>query len=147
MKNTSTLPMPVDGLIPHRPPICLVTRLLASTGQSGVVEARITPDNILLDEDGNLEPLAMMELIAQASAAVKGYNDLCRGKGVKQGFLVDIRDARFTGRCAEGDRLHIHVEITHTIGGFSVVKGEVRQNTASLATATLKLWVPEEDIQ
>lgn len=137
--------MSVETLIPHRPPMCLVTRLLAYQNQTGVVEAIITPDSPLVNKNGRLEPLAMMELIAQASAAVKGYHDLMKGGAIKQGFLVDIRNARFTGECLKQDRLHIHVHITQTIGGFSMVKGKVTQETNTLAMANLKLWIPEEE--
>jgi 3-hydroxyacyl-[acyl-carrier-protein] dehydratase len=76
MGNDLTLPFPTERLVPHRPPLCLVKRLLEFSGQTGVVEAVIEPDNIFLNADGSLPPLAAIELIAQASAAVKGYDDL-----------------------------------------------------------------------
>jgi len=136
--------MSADLLVPHRPPLCLAGRLLEFTGQTGVVESVIGPDNIFLKEDGSLPSLAMVELIAQASAAVKGYDDLRQGKGIKKGFLVDIREIRFTGRCFKGDTLHVRVEIVRTISGFSVIHGEVERKGDITATGTLKLWVPED---
>ena len=137
------LPMPADRLVPHRPPLCLVDRLLEFSGQTGVVESIIRPDNIFLNEDGSLPCLILVELIAQASAAVKGYDDLRQGKGIKKGFLVDIRDVRFMGRCFKGDMLNIKIEIIKTISGFSVVNGEVERNGDVIAVGRIKLWVPE----
>jgi len=136
--------MAAEMLVPHRPPLCLVSRLLEFSGQTGVVESVIGPDNIFLEEDGSLPSLILAELIAQASAAVKGYDDLRQGKGIKKGFLVDIREIRFTGRCFKGDLLHIKVEIIRTISGFSVIHGEVEKNGDVLSAGTLKLWVPED---
>jgi predicted hotdog family 3-hydroxylacyl-ACP dehydratase len=109
--------MDAEMLVPHRPPLCLVGRLLEFSGQTGIVESFIGPDNIFLKEDGTLNSLTLAELIAQASAAVKGYDDLRQGKEIKKGFLVDIREMRFMGECLKGDLL---------------------------AAGTLKLWVPED---
>ena len=139
------LPMPADRLVPHRPPLCLVNRLLEFSGQTGIVESFIEPENIFLNKDGILPSLTLVELIAQASAAVKGYDDLRQGKGIKKGFLVDIHEIRFMGRCFKGDMLYIKIEIIKTISGFSVVHGEVERNGDVIAVGTLKLWVPENN--
>lgn len=144
MDISLALPMPAEMLVPHRPPLRLAGHLLEFAGQTGIVESVIGPDNIFLKEDGSLPLLAMVELIAQASAAVKGYDDLRQGKGIKKGFLVDIRETRFIGRCFQGDTLHVRVEIIRTISGFSVIHGEVEKKGDIIATGTLKLWVPED---
>lgn len=134
--------MSAELLVPHRPPIRLVNRLLDFSGQTGVVESIIGQDNIFLDEDGALPSLIMTELIAQASAAVKGYHDMCQGKEIKKGFLVDIREINFTGRCFKGETLYIKIEILRTISGFSVIKGEVEKEGEVLGAGTIKIWVP-----
>jgi 3-hydroxymyristoyl/3-hydroxydecanoyl-(acyl carrier protein) dehydratase len=83
-------------------------------------------------------------LIAQASAAVKGYTDLSQGREIKKGFLVDVRRARFMGQCFDGDRLRIKVETLKTIAGFSVINGEVHRHGEIIAAGTVKVWVPDE---
>ena len=144
MSHDLSLPIPADKLIPHRPPLCLVARLLEFKDPTGVVESIILPDNIMLNSDGSLEQLSVIELIAQASAAVKGYSDLLQGRDIKKGFLVDVRRARFMGQCFSGDRLHIKVETLKNIAGFSVIDGEVARKGETIAAATVKVWVPEE---
>jgi 3-hydroxyacyl-[acyl-carrier-protein] dehydratase len=136
--------MSADLLVPHRPPLCLVKRLMEFSGQTGIVESIIEPDNLFLDEDDSLPSLTLVELIAQAAAAVKGYDDLSQGKKIKKGFLVDIREIRFMGRCFKGDTLHIRIEILRTISGFSVVHGEVERKGDIIASGRLKLWVQED---
>jgi len=138
------LPMPADRLVPHRPPLCLIDRLLEFNGQTGVVESVIGSGNIFLNEDGSIPSLTLVELIAQASAAVKGYEDMTQGKAIKRGFLVNIREIRFMGQCFKGDKLYIKIEITKTISGFLIVNGEVERSGDIIAIGTLKLWIPED---
>jgi 3-hydroxyacyl-[acyl-carrier-protein] dehydratase len=144
MDNNLSLPMPADRLVPHRPPLCLIDRLLEFSGQTGVVESVIGSGNIFLNEDGSIPSLTLVELIAQASAAVKGYIDLTQGKAIKKGFLVNVREIRFMGQCFKGDKLYIKIEITRTISGFIIVHGEVERDGEIVAIGTLKLWVPED---
>ena len=143
MKIDLSLPMPVEMLIPHRPPLRLITRLLEFKNQSGVVESVVSADNILLNDD-TLDPLAMIEMMAQSYAAVKGYNDLLLGEQVKKGFLVDLKKFIVRNLCREEDRLIIRVETVASIGGFAVANGEVIREGKIVASGTVKFWVPGE---
>lgn len=143
MTTDLSLPMPAEMLVPHKAPFCLITRLLEFGDQGGTVETLLSGDNILLDEDGELEPLALIELIAQSYAAVKGYDDLIKGREAKKGFLVDVRHFRFHDPCREGDRLIIKVRAVGTIGGFAVAGGDVICNGRIIASGKVKLWIPE----
>jgi 3-hydroxymyristoyl/3-hydroxydecanoyl-(acyl carrier protein) dehydratase len=144
MDNNLTLPMSADKLVPHRPPLCFVKRLLEFSAQTGIVESVIESDNIFLNEDGSIPTLTLVEVIAQAAATVKGYDNLLQGEGIKKGFLVDIREIRFMGQCFRGDRLLIRIEILRTISGFSIVRGEAARNGEIIALGTIKLWVTED---
>ena len=146
MSHDLSLPIPTDKLIPHRPPPCLVARLLEFKDPTRIVESVIMSDNIMLNSDGRLEQLSVIELIAQSSAAVKGYTDLLHGRDIRKGFLVDVRRARFMGQCFRGDRLHIKVETLKSIAGFSVIDGEVQRQGQIIAAGTVKVWVPEEGV-
>jgi 3-hydroxymyristoyl/3-hydroxydecanoyl-(acyl carrier protein) dehydratase len=139
-----TLPMSAESLVPHRPPFLLVDRILEFSGQKGVLECVVRPDNIFLNGDGTFPSLALVELMAQAAAAIMGYSDLIEGKDIKMGFLVDIRQVRFTGQGFKGDTLIIRSEVLRTISGFSIVQGEVKRAGEIIANGTLKLWVKEE---
>jgi predicted hotdog family 3-hydroxylacyl-ACP dehydratase len=71
IKNIS-LPIDAEQLVPHRRPVCMIDRLVEYRDESGVVEALIRSGNILVGEDGVLDCIAYMELIAQAYAATYG---------------------------------------------------------------------------
>ena len=144
MDTDIKLPMPAERLVPHRPPFLLVDRLLDFTGQTGVVESVLTPDNLFIDEDGHFQEIAMIEILAQSAAAVKGYSDLKEGKGIRKGFLEDIREFLFKRRCYKGDSIHSRIEITRSFSGFSVLNGSLKCTGKELAYGTLKLWVPDD---
>ena len=139
-----SLPMSVEKLVPHRPPVLLVNSIIDFSGETGIIESVIEPDNIFLEEDGSLPEVTTIEIMAQASAAVKGYSDLKQGKDIKKGFLVDIRKSVFNGKCYSRDILRSRIEITKSFSGFSVVDGRLERSGEELANAVFKLWVPGE---
>ena len=139
------LPLPVEKLIPHQKPMCLVDRLVEFKDQGGTVEARVLPGQILVDDDGRLETLAVAEMIAQAYAAVKGYGDRIAGRPVGQGFWVGIRTIQFHQAVFAGDDLRIHVNTVGNIAGFAVVEGVVTRKSDIIAEGQIKLWVKQDE--
>ena len=136
------LPISAERLVPHRPPMLLIGRLVDFEGDSGVAEAELRTGNPLLDEKNGLDRCAAMEMIAQAYAAVKGYDDLLNGRGVKGGYLVGVRKMYFHGNCGEGDVLRIHVAMVNNLGHFSTAGGEVFREGALIAEGVVKVWTP-----
>jgi len=146
MQNSEMqLPLPVEALIPHREPMCLVDNLVEFKDQAGTVEARVHPGKILVDDDGRLEPLAVAEMIAQAYAAVRGFGDRLAGRPLRQGFWVGIRKIQFHLPAFAGDHLRIHVNTIGGIAGFAVVEGVVTRNSDIIAEGQIKLWVNEDE--
>lgn len=138
-----TLPQAAEHLLPHRPPMMLIDRLLSyQDDRSGSAEVELRPGCVLAD--GTLNRVALVEMMAQTYAAIKGYEDITQGKPVLEGFLVGIRKARFPRDARVGDRLTIDVANIGTIDGFHMIRGSVYCDTALLAEGTLKLWVPDE---
>ena len=145
METEQRLPLPAEALIPHRKPMCIIDRLIDTKAQGGTAEAGVAPDSVLVDEDGQLDPTAVAEMIAQTYAAVKGYNDRLSGEPVKQGFLVGIRKIQFLKLVFVGDVLRINVDTVGAISGFAVVKGQVTRNQEVIAEGEIKLWIQPEN--
>ena len=145
METEPTLPLPVEALIPHRKPLCMIDRLIDVKDQGGTAEAEVTSDNVMVDEAGQLDPFATAEMIAQTYAAVKGYEVRLSGKPVKQGFLVGIRKIQFLKLVFVGDVLRINVDTVGAISGFAVVKGQVTRNQEVIAEGEIKLWIQSEN--
>lgn len=138
-----TLPRSAAELLPHRPPMQLIDRLLASDGNSAVAETLPAGDHLFAGADGRLDPVALIEMFAQTYAAMQGFEDLRIGRAVKEGFLVGIRRIRIEGTARVGERLEVMVRTIGAIDGFAVAEGEVRSGGAVLAAGSLKLWIPD----
>jgi predicted hotdog family 3-hydroxylacyl-ACP dehydratase len=143
MKSELTLPLNAEKLIPHRKPVCMVDRLIEFKDQAGTVEAVVSSESALIEEDGQLDQLAVTEMIAQACAAAKGYEGRLASEPMKLGFLVGINKIEFFGKAFAGDYLQISVRTVGAISGFTVVEGEVICNEKIIAAGKIKLWVPE----
>jgi predicted hotdog family 3-hydroxylacyl-ACP dehydratase len=141
IKNIS-LPIDAEQLVPHRRPVCMIDRLVEYRDESGVVEALIRSGNILVGEDGVLDCIAYMELIAQAYAAFKGYRDMLHEEPVKKGFLVVVKHMECKREAFLGDILRINVSTISEVGGFAVAEGTVTRDDEVLATGGLTLWIP-----
>ena len=138
------LPMSAEQLVPHRPPFLFVTNLLEFSGEAGVVESILAPDNLFLNEDNSLRELAMVEILAQSAAAVKGFSSLQKGEEIKKGFLVEIREFFYKKESYGGDIIHSHIEIIKSFSGFSIIKGVLKVRGEELGSGSLKLWVPDD---
>ena len=145
MKPELTLPLDAQKLIPHRKPLCMVDRLIEYKDQAGTVEAVVSFENALIDDEGELDQLAVTEMIAQACAAAKGYEGRLASDPMKLGYLVGIKRLQFFGKASAGDNLQISVRTVGAISGFTVVEGKVICNNKTIAAGKLKLWVPEPE--
>jgi len=138
------LPQPAREFLPHRPPMQLVDRLLAVDSGEGLLEVVPGPGNPLLGKDGELDGVALIELIAQGYAAIQGYEDRCAGRPPGRGFLVGIRRAELFAPARLGECLQVRVRTQARVDAFAMIEGEVRSGAALLASAALKLWLPGE---
>ena len=141
MSEAISFPIAAERLIPHRRPMQMVDALLAFDGETGTVGVRVAEGNPLLEEDGSLAEVALMELLAQSYAAVQGYADSLAGAETRQGFLVGVRKAVFHARPQLGDELRVRVRATARFEGFAVVEGDVRRGGELLAEGNIKLWI------
>jgi predicted hotdog family 3-hydroxylacyl-ACP dehydratase len=142
IKEDLTLPFEAERLVPHRRPVCMIDRLVEYRDESGVVEALIRSENLLINEDGVLDRTAYMELIAQAYAAFKGYRDLLHEKPIKKGFLVVVKQMECKGEAFLGDLLRINVSTISEVGDFAVAEGTITRGGEVLASGGLTLWIP-----
>ena len=141
MSETMSFPIAAERLIPHRRPMQMIDALLAFDGETGTVGVRVAECNPLLEKDGSLAEVALMELLAQSYAAVQGYADSLTGAETRQGFLVGVRKAVFHARPRVGDELRVRVRATARFEAFAVVEGDVRRGGELLAEGNIKLWI------
>jgi 3-hydroxyacyl-[acyl-carrier-protein] dehydratase len=137
-----SLPFEAELLVPHRRPIRMIDRLVEFRDKSGVVEALVSSDNLLVGEDGTLDCIAFVEIIAQAYAAVKGYYNLSHNIPVKKGFLVAVKHIECNGEAYLGNLLRVNASTISEIGDYAIAEGVVMREEEVLASASLTLWIP-----
>ena len=140
MSQATSLPATASGLTPHRRPMRLVDRVLRSNGADGEVDTVVTPDGPFTGEDGILDATAFPELIAQAYAAVVGYEHVLQDLPLPRGYLVGMQAVKILGQAGAGETLNIKVETVAEMDGFAVIQGQVLRADAVLAQGRIKVW-------
>ena len=135
------LPLPAEELVPHRLPMRLINRLLEINGKNGVVEVVVEEYCPLVDETGQLEDIALIELVAQGYAALKGYLDRLQNKPMRQGFLVGIKKLEKIDSARVGDCLRIEVVTLAELDDFAVAEGQIWRNEKLVARGEIKIWI------
>lgn len=136
-----SLPLCTEELIPHRSPMRLIDRLIAVDGKNGVVEARVGRDQLLVSVDGRLEEAALIEIIAQSYAALKGYIDRRDQLPVRRGFLVGIKKIVCQAAVQADDLLQVHIRTIAELDDFAVAEGEIRHRDEVVAHGEIKVWI------
>ncbi|PLX82980.1 MAG: hypothetical protein C0617_12870 [Desulfuromonas sp.] len=143
MSGSDALSLPAEEFLPHRAPMLLVETLSDYADLAGTVETTVAEGGLLLDDSGCLEPVALAELLAQAFGVVKGHADRLAGLEVREGFLVGIKKAEFLRPVRAGEALRIAVRTVATLEGFTVAEGEVLSGGETVASGSIKIWVPK----
>jgi len=136
-----SLPLAAETLVPHRLPMRLVDQLIAIEGKNGTVQAQVRADCPLVDVNGQLEDVALIELIAQGYAALKGYVDRRDNKPVRQGFLVGIKKLEWFAAARVGDDLQINIQTVAELDDFAVAAGTIQRGDVVLARGEVKVWI------
>jgi len=146
--TTDMLVLPAEAaqLAPHRPPMLLLSRLLACDGEQGLAEAVVPEHGPVLDAQGRLLPEALWEMVAQAYALVAGYAARRQDPQAppRQGMLVGMRHAQVLSLARAGEVLQVHVEPGGHFGDFVMVQGQVMRDGEVLGQAELKLYMAED---
>lgn len=79
----------IKAYIPQRPPFIMIDNLIEATPHTFVSDFCVLPDNIFLDGD-ILREFALIENIAQTSAAGIGFLESASGSGPGDGFIGGI---------------------------------------------------------
>ncbi len=136
-------PKPAAQVLPHREGMLLLTELTECREGHGRSTAVIAPDNLFLDGHGNLEPIALVEMLAQGAAALRGYHPARPDQPPRIGYLVGIKRLEIAGRVGVGDSLTLQVHQTFAMQQVSILDGRVLLGDKCLASGTLKVWEEE----
>jgi 3-hydroxyacyl-[acyl-carrier-protein] dehydratase len=141
--NDLQLPCPVEQFVPHRPPMLLVAWLLERQPGRALLEATVPEEGIWMVARDEILPEYYIELVAQAMAAVNGYDAIQEGSAPKSGMLVGVDHYCLEKQATPGETVWIEVEKTFEFGAVKIIRGVVRNDSRSLARVELKVWEGE----
>lgn len=134
------LPVDVARVIPHKPPMLLIDRLLEVNERASVSETTLRPDMIFVDENGLLDAAAYPEIISQAVAAQEGFRR-CGGRNpMAEGLLLGIKELEVFGAAIVGDTLRIVLNKKTKFGDFGIITGEVYNSDKLIVRGEIKVW-------
>ena len=81
----------IERLVPHKPPMLLVDRIVGEAGETTLAEHTVTTDNLFLIPGKGVPTYVAFEMMAQGICATDGLRRFRRGQGPELGFLLGCR--------------------------------------------------------
>jgi predicted hotdog family 3-hydroxylacyl-ACP dehydratase len=132
--------IPIQELIPQRPPFVLVDRFVFEDEETLYSLFRVPADHVMV-EDGVLTEGGLVENIAQTAAARAGF--LCRRDGlpVPRGYIGAVQQLEIRDLPAVADEIRTSVTIKHQVFNATQVQGTVWLGNKVLGTCDMKIFI------
>lgn len=141
-ESESTLP--IRELLPHRPPMLLVDRLVEATPDGVVCEVSICPDSVYSTSNG-VPNVVVLECMAQAVGVFVGLSSRHEGKPIRDGYLVGVNNAQFNvDGFAIGAKLRISAKRIWGNVPFASFECKTTVDDIEAASATLNVYQLEQ---
>jgi len=141
---------PISELVPHKPPMVLLDRVLSYSTDFVCCEVEIRVDSAFVQRDGDdngaggVPALVGMEYMAQCVAVFAGLSARESGQPARIGLLLGSRDLRFDADLFPvGDRLTVEARKTwgeNILGSFAC---RVLRGAEVLVQGTLNVYQGE----
>lgn len=133
------LPMAVDALIPQKLGMKVIDRLEKVSEREAETSAFIKNDMVFINDDGTIDEVVYIEMIAQTIAAREGFRVMGNNEKI-EGFLLGIKDFKVYSKAYVGDILRINVKKRVRYGDFGIVKGVISNGNETIAEGEVKVW-------
>lgn len=134
------LPVDVARVIPHKPPMLLIDRLLEIGDRVSVSEMTVRREMIFVDDDGRLDDSSYPEIISQAVAAQEGFRRIGSSRPLTEGFLLGVKKLEILGVSYVGDTLRVSLYKASRFGDFGILDGKVYNGETLVARGEIKVW-------
>lgn len=134
------LPLPVNEFIPQKGSMRVIDSLLSVGERSVVVESVVNENMLFVDEDGALDEVVFMEMIAQAIAAMNGFMMRNNPDADLGGFLLGAKKLKIQSKAYVGDCLKISVYKEAKYGDFGILKGTIFKGDQIIAEGEIKVY-------
>ena len=140
------LPVNAAMLVPHKPPMLMIDRLLEVKERASLSEMTVRKDMVFVGPDGTLDDASYAEIISQALAAMEGFRKLGSRTPRQEGMLLGIKNLEVKGSARVGDTLRIAITKVAKYGDFGIIRGEVRKNDEVIASGEVKAWQADKAV-
>lgn len=125
-------------LIPQRPPMVMVDRLLHCDTVVTETEFTVRRESLMV-ENGSLSAIGLIENIAQTCAARMGYINLCSGKEVRVGVIGALREVEINALPEVGSIINTRIEVSDEVFGMTLAQAETYCGDTLLCRGTIKI--------
>ncbi len=139
-KDIVRLPVEASRLVPHKPPMLILDKLIKVNERASVSEIEISEDTIFIGADGKLDESSYPEIISQSIAAQSGFKNMGNRGAGSEGLLLGVKNLEVLGTAGLGDRLQVSVYKVAKFGEFGIIKGEIFKGDDLIARGEIKVW-------
>ncbi len=123
----------------------VVDTLVKIGDRKAEVTTTVSEDMIFVGDDGILDEVVYLELLAQAIASEGSFNQTGTSQSGLQGLLLGAKKLEILGPARVGDTLNISVYKYGRFGDFGIVKGEICRDNTVIARGEIKIWHSTEE--
>jgi hypothetical protein len=127
-------------LIPQRPPIVMVDKLISAVDKKTVSGFTILSDNIFV-ENGIFQEPGIIENVAQSAALGVGYVCSIKNEKVPLGFIGAVKNLVIYGLPAAGDELKTEIQVDYEVFEATLITGKVFCGERLLAQCEMKIFL------
>lgn len=128
----------VLDLLPQRPPLIMIDKLVFSDEVVTITKFLVRSDNIFMEGDV-LNACALVENIAQTCAARMGYINYVNHEKVRIGFIGSVRNLNILRPVRLGELLTTSIEVKEEVMQLTLVEASVRVGDETVVTAEMKI--------
>jgi len=130
----------IISLIPQRPPMVMVDKLLEAGENSARTSFRIRAGNSFV-ENGVFRAAGLMENIAQTAAAGQGVLSRRENRPVLTGYIIAVKGLEINAFPKINDELVTEVRIMTRVFDIVVISGKITCNGIVMATCEMKVLI------
>ncbi len=125
-------------LIPQRPPMQMIDKLLYADDRSARGSLFIKYSNIFV-EMGRLSESALIEFIAQTAAAFTGYRNKVSHTAVTEGYIGAVKNLIVDKLPLADTEIQSEITVENEIVGFTIIIGKVFSEGNIIAQCEMRI--------
>jgi predicted hotdog family 3-hydroxylacyl-ACP dehydratase len=130
-------------LIPQRPPMVMVDKLIYSDEKMSRSALQIREGNIFV-ENNRLTEAGLVENIAQTAAARIGYICMLEKKPVPVGYIGAVQYLEISDLPNINEKIETEVSVKNEILNVMIIKGKISLNEKPIAECEMKIFISNQ---